>query len=88
MAAGALVGVVTDDRGLGDARVDSPVDPREPRRDLVHGPVQVVDPALQRDGEVDHVLLPPPSRTVCAPLTRRSLRYIAADGEGGGGDAK
>ena len=28
-----------------------------PRGDLVHGPVQVVDPALQRDGEIDEILL-------------------------------
>ena len=37
--------------------VDAPVDPREPRRDLVDRAVQVVDPPLQRDGEVDEVAL-------------------------------
>ena len=38
-------------------RVDAAVDPREAGRDLVDRPVQVVDPALERDGEVDEVLL-------------------------------
>ena len=36
--------------------VDPAVDPREPGRDLVDGAVQVVDPALERDGELDQVL--------------------------------
>ena len=55
MAAGVLVGVVADDASLRDGRVDAPVDAREPCRDLVHGAVQVVDPPLERDGEVDEV---------------------------------
>src|SRR5207247_330146 len=56
---GALVRVVADERGLRDRRVDSPIDTREACRDLVHSPVQVVDPALERDCEVDEVLLHP-----------------------------
>ncbi len=36
--------------------VDAPVDARERRRDLVDGAVQVVDPALERDRELDEVL--------------------------------
>ena len=55
MAAGVLVGVVADDRAVRDAAVDPAVDPRQPCGDLVDGPVQVVDPALQRDGEVDEI---------------------------------
>src|SRR6266516_2184295 len=51
------VRVVADDRRVRDAAVDSPVDACEPGRDLVHGAVQVVDPALQRDREVDEIFL-------------------------------
>src|SRR3989442_14744374 len=47
LAAGTLVRVVTHERGLGDRGVDPAIDPGETRRDLVHGPVQVVDPSLQ-----------------------------------------
>ena len=36
--------------------VDPAVDAREARGDLVDRAVEVVDPALQRDGEVDEVL--------------------------------
>ena len=56
VAARVLVGVVADDRAVRDGPVDAAVDPREPGGDLVDGPVQVVDPALQRDGELDEVL--------------------------------
>ena len=56
VAAGVLVGVVADDRGVRDRVVDPPVDAREAGRDLVDGAVQVVDPALERDGELDEVL--------------------------------
>ena len=35
--------------------VHAPVDAHEAGRDLVDGAVEVVDPALQRDGEVDQV---------------------------------
>ncbi len=38
-----------------DGAVDAPVDAREPRGHLVHRAVEVVDPALERDGEVDDV---------------------------------
>ncbi len=55
LPAGVLVGVVADDRRVRDRAVDAPVDPRQPRGDLVDGPVEVVDPALQRDREVDDV---------------------------------
>src|SRR6266536_3453543 len=55
MAAAVRVGVVADDRGLRDAVVDPPVDAREGGADLVHRAVEVVDPALERDGEVDEV---------------------------------
>jgi hypothetical protein len=39
----------------GTRSVDPPVDARETGGDLVDGAVQVVDPGLQRDGEVDEV---------------------------------
>ena len=58
MAARVLVGVVADDRGVRDGVVDPAVDPREPGRDLVDGAVEVVDPRLERDGELDQVLPP------------------------------
>src|SRR5207253_880485 len=55
VAAGVLVGVVADDRELRDGAVDAPVDAGEPGGDLVHRTVQIVDPALERDGEVDEI---------------------------------
>src|SRR6185437_15395849 len=56
VAAGVLVGVVADDRRVRDDAVDAPVDARQARGDLVDRAVQVVDPALERDGEVEQVL--------------------------------
>ncbi len=56
MAAGALVGVVADDRAVGHRVADAPVDARETRGDLVDGAVEVVDTPLERDGELDEVL--------------------------------
>src|SRR5258708_198205 len=49
--------VVAHDRRLRQRAVDAPVDTREAGRDLVDNAVEVVDPRLQRDGEVDEVLL-------------------------------
>ena len=34
------------------------IDSCEPGGDLVHGPMEIVDPALQRDRELDQVLAP------------------------------
>ena len=56
VAAGVLVGVVADDRRVRDRAVDPAVDAREPAGDLVDRAVEVVDPALQRDGELDEIL--------------------------------
>ena len=56
VAARVLVGVVADDRGVRDGPVDAPVDAGEPGGDLVDGAVEVVDPALEGDGELDDVL--------------------------------
>ena len=55
MAACSFVGVIANDRSLRHGLVDPPVDPREPGRYLVDGPVEIVDPGLQRDGEVDKI---------------------------------
>src|SRR5205814_10189768 len=57
VAARPLVGVVADDRDLPQGFVDSPVDAGEPGRDLVDRPVEIVDPGLQRDGEIDEIVL-------------------------------
>ena len=51
--------------------VDPPVDAREAGRDLVDGAVQVVDPALERDRELDEVL-------AAAADQRRAARRAAA----------
>src|SRR5829696_750997 len=56
VAAGVLVRVVPHDRRVRERAVDPQVDPRKPRGDLVHGAVEVVDAALERDREVDDVL--------------------------------
>ena len=56
MAARVLVGVVAHDRGVRDRLVDAAVDPREAGGDLVDGAVEVVDPPLERDGELDEIL--------------------------------
>ena len=40
-----------------EAAVDPPVDSREPGGDLVDDSVEIVDPCLERDGEVDEVVL-------------------------------
>ena len=74
MAARVLVGVVADDRGVRDRLVDAPVDPREPRRDLVDGAVEVVDPGLQRDANSTRSLRPPPTSVRCASRRRRDPR--------------
>ena len=55
VAARVLVGVVADERRPGHGAVDATVDPGQLAGDPVHDPVEVVDPALQRDGEVDEV---------------------------------
>ena len=52
-----VVGVVAKDRRLRDAVVDPAVDARERAGDLVDRAVEVVDPRLQRDGEVDEIRL-------------------------------
>ncbi len=57
MAAGVLVGVVAHDRRLRHRVVDAPVDALERRGQLVDRTMQVVDPRLQRDGEIDEVVL-------------------------------
>src|SRR5918992_567466 len=57
LPAGARVRVVPDDGRVRDAAVDPAVDPHEAGRDLVHGAVEVVDTRLQRDGELDEILL-------------------------------
>ena len=56
LAARVLVRVVAHDGGVRDRSVDAPVDPRQPRRDLVDRAMEIVDPRLQRDGELDHVV--------------------------------
>ena len=66
MAAGVLVRVVADDRDVAHRLVRAAVDSDEPGRDLVHGPVQVVDPALERDGELDEVALAPAEQHLLA----------------------
>src|SRR5581483_12361991 len=55
VAAGVLVGVEADDGALRDGAVDAPVDAREPGCDLVDRAVDVVDPGLERDRELDQV---------------------------------
>src|SRR5437763_13126414 len=55
VAAGSLVGVVTNDRALREGFVEATVDTREPGGDLVYRSMEVVDSGLQRDGEVDEV---------------------------------
>ena len=76
VAAGVLVGVVADDRACSRPIVDPPVDAREPGRDLVDRAVEVVDPPLQRDGELDEVL--------AAAADERPLRVAqAADADPG-----
>ena len=57
MPAGVLVGVVADDRGVREAAVDPPVEPGERRRRPRPRRGGVVDPRLERDGEVDEVVL-------------------------------
>jgi hypothetical protein len=57
VSARARVRVVADDGGAREALVDAAVDAREGRCDVVDGPVQVVDARLQRDGEVDEIVL-------------------------------
>ena len=52
-----LVGVVADECGVGQTAVHPPVDARQPGRDLVDDAMEVVDPRLQRDGEVDEIVL-------------------------------
>ena len=74
VAARVLVGVVADDRGVRDGLVDPAVDPREARRHLVDGAVEVVDPRLQRHRELDQVLPP-------AADERRAARPGAAGPE-------
>ena len=58
MSPGSLVGVIAHQRGVRDRAVDAAVDPRERGCDLVHGPVQVVHAGLERDGEIDEIVLP------------------------------
>src|SRR5436190_18039952 len=68
VAAAVRVGVVADDRRLGDGVVDAPVDARQRRPDLVDGLVEIVDPPLERDGEVDEVcLLVAEQHELCPP---------------------
>ena len=55
--AGALVRVVAHDGRAAKRRVGPPIDPRDGRRHLVHGAVQVVDARLQGHGEVGEVSL-------------------------------
>ena len=90
VAAGALVGVVPHERGFGDGGVDPAVDPREAGGDLVHGSVQIIDPSLERDGEVDEILLAASEqdelgRTDGAQLPPREPGYQQRDPCGGAG---
>src|SRR6185312_7043250 len=55
-----LVRVVAHHGEPGDGRVDATLETAERRRQLVDRPVQPVDPALQRDGEVDEIAAPAP----------------------------
>ena len=74
-----------------------PVPADEACRDLVNGPVQVVDPALERDGEVDEVALAAAEQHLLACLQaphakpdpgghqeRNDCRYRRADRDPGG----
>src|SRR6266540_1681850 len=74
VAAGALVGVVAYERGLRDGGVDSAIDPRESSGDLVHGSVQIVDSSLERDREVDEILLPASEQDELGRTDRAQLR--------------
>ena len=56
MAARVLVGIVADDRAVRNGAVDPAVDTRERGRNLVDRLVQVVDPPLKRDRELDEIL--------------------------------
>ena len=58
--------------------VDASIDPREARRDLVHRPVEVVDPALQRDREVEQVARAAAEERPPAPLRTRETRIQSA----------
>src|ERR687885_1340994 len=66
VAARAFVGVVADERRLRERLVDSAVDARETGRDLVDGAMQIVAPRLQRDREVDEVVLATPEHHLLA----------------------
>ena len=77
MPARVLVGVVADDRGVRDRPVDAAVDAREARGHLVDRAVEVVDPPLERDGEVDEVS-PAAAEEHPLRLARRACTLIHA----------
>src|SRR3990170_1017536 len=80
-----LVRVVADDRGVRHRPVDTPVDPREPGRNLVDGAVEIVDTALERDGEVEQVAAVAPQHDALRGLhPREPAPEREGEGEGEG----
>ena len=68
MTAGVLIGVVANDRGVRETAVHPLVDPRDSRGDLVDDAMEVIDACLERDGEVDQIVLAlPEDDALCPP---------------------